>query len=48
VAWYRDAFTLHRYPEPRSALFLVAFAGLSLAAGSALFRRAKPHFADLI
>jgi ABC-type polysaccharide/polyol phosphate export permease len=48
VAWYRDAFTLHRFPEPRSVLFLVAFAGVSLVAGSALFRRAKPHFADLI
>jgi len=48
VAWYRDAFTLHRVPDARSILFLVAFAGLALAAGSALFRRAKPHFADLI
>jgi ABC-type polysaccharide/polyol phosphate export permease len=48
VSWYRDAFTLHRVPDARSILFLVAFAGLALAAGSALFRKAKPHFADLI
>ncbi|HYB52748.1 MAG TPA: ABC transporter permease [Thermoanaerobaculia bacterium] len=48
TAWYRDAFTLHRLPDAGSVLFTVLFAAAAMAAGSALFRRARPHFADLI
>ncbi len=48
VAWYRDAFTLHRLPPAGSVAMTVLFAAAALAAGLTLFRRARPHFADLI
>jgi len=48
TAWYRDAFTLHRVPEAGSLLFTTLFAAAAVAAGLALFRRGRPHFADLI
>jgi lipopolysaccharide transport system permease protein len=48
TAWYRDAFTLHRFPDAGSVLFTVLFAAAAVAAGATLFRRARPHFADLI
>ena len=48
TAWYRDAFTLHQMPEARSIVLTTLFAAAVLAAGAALFRRARPHFADLI
>ncbi len=48
TAWYRDAFTLHRVPEPGSLLYVTLFASAALAGGLTLFRRARPHFADLI
>jgi len=48
TSWYRDAFTLHRMPEAGSILFTALFAAAVLAAGVSLFRRARPHFADLI
>jgi ABC-type polysaccharide/polyol phosphate export permease len=46
--WYRDAFTLHRMPEPGSVLFVSVIAVASVVLGSGLFARARPHFADLI
>ncbi len=46
--WYRRAFTLHTLPDARSALYLVVCAVAAAAVGSALFFRARPHFADLI
>ena len=48
VDWYRDAFTRHVPPPAASVLYLSAFALLSASAGLALFRRARPHFADVI
>jgi ABC-type polysaccharide/polyol phosphate export permease len=48
TAWYRDAFTLHQMPEAASIIYATIFAAAVLAAGAALFRRARPHFADLI
>ncbi|MEP6802060.1 MAG: ABC transporter permease [Acidobacteriota bacterium] len=46
--WYRRAFTLHMLPDARSALYLVICAAAVAAVGTALFFRARPHFADLI
>jgi ABC-type polysaccharide/polyol phosphate export permease len=46
--WYRMAFTLHRLPEPASVLFVGVFAAVAAGLGFSLFRKAKPHFADLI
>jgi ABC-type polysaccharide/polyol phosphate export permease len=46
--WYRMAFTLHRLPEPSSVLFVGMFAAVAAGLGFSLFRKAKPHFADLI
>jgi lipopolysaccharide transport system permease protein len=48
VTWYRDAFTLHVWPESASVLYLLVFSSLAAVLGSALFMRARPHFADLI
>ena len=48
TAWYRDAFTLHRLPDAGSVLFTTLFAAAAMAAGTMLFRRARPHFADLL
>jgi len=48
TSWYRDAFTLHRLPDAGSVLFVTLFAAGAVAAGLSLFRRARPHFADLI
>lgn len=48
TAWYRDAFTLHRVPDAGSLLFTTLFAAAAMAAGTTLFRRARPHFADLL
>jgi lipopolysaccharide transport system permease protein len=46
--WYRRAFTLHVLPDAGSALYLTACAVAAAAVGTALFFRARPHFADLI
>src|SRR5438552_3902022 len=48
VAWYRDAFTLHTLPEPRSVLYLLVVSSVVGLLGALLFVRARPHFADLI
>jgi ABC-type polysaccharide/polyol phosphate export permease len=48
TGWYRDAFALHRLPPAGSIVFTTVFAAAALVAGTALFRRARPHFADLI
>jgi lipopolysaccharide transport system permease protein len=48
VEWYRDAFTLHAAPDPRSIVYVTVCAAGSAALGAALFARARPHFADLI
>lgn len=48
TAWYRDAFTLHRFPDAGSVLYTTLFAAAAMLAGQSLFRRARPHFADLI
>jgi homopolymeric O-antigen transport system permease protein len=48
VAWYRDAFTLHRLPPASSIAMTILFAAAAVATGLPLFRRARPHFADLI
>jgi lipopolysaccharide transport system permease protein len=48
IEWYRDAFTRHVFPKPASVLYATAFALVAATAGLALFRRARPHFADLI
>ena len=49
VEWYRRAFTLPRSARPGSMLFVTS---LSVAARRPRawrsFRRARPHFADLI
>ncbi len=46
--WYRRAFTLHVAPDSASVLYLVAFSAAAAVLGTALFFRARPHFADLI
>jgi ABC-type polysaccharide/polyol phosphate export permease len=46
--WYRMAFTLHRLPAASSLLFVGVFASVAAGLGFSLFRKAKPHFADLI
>ena len=48
VEWYRRAFTLHVFPEASSVLYLTLFSGAAVILASALFFRARPHFADLI
>ena len=48
TSWYRDAFTLHRFPEAGSVLYTAIFAAGAMLAGWTLFARARPHFADLI
>lgn len=48
VEWYRRAFTLHQFPEAPSVVYLAVVAALAALAGTALFARARPHFADLI
>jgi homopolymeric O-antigen transport system permease protein len=48
TSWYRDAFTLHRLPDAATLLFPTIFAAAAVAAGMTLFRRARPHFADLL
>jgi len=48
VEWYRRAFTLHVLPEASSVLYLTLFSGAAVILASALFFRARPHFADLI
>jgi lipopolysaccharide transport system permease protein len=48
VDWYRRAFTLHVLPEVSSVLYLTVFSGVAAILGTALFFRARPHFADLI
>ena len=48
VEWYRSAFTTHVAPEPFSVVYLVAFSLATVAAGAALFAKARPHFADVI
>ena len=48
VAWYRDAFTLHTWPDPASVLYLLLFSSFAAVLGSLLFVRARPHFADLL
>jgi lipopolysaccharide transport system permease protein len=46
--WYRRAFTLHSLPEASSFLYVGAAAVVSALAGTALFVKARPHFADLV
>jgi ABC-type polysaccharide/polyol phosphate export permease len=48
VEWYRRAFTLHVLPEASSILYLTVFSGAVAVLATALFFRARPHFADLI
>lgn len=48
VAWYRAAFTLHELPAPGSVVYLAVFSVSAALLGGLLFRRARPHFADLI
>jgi len=48
VEWYRRAFTLHVLPDASSVLYLALFAGVAAVLGTALFFRARPHFADLL
>jgi lipopolysaccharide transport system permease protein len=48
VDLYRRAFTLHALPPAGSIAYLTVFCCIAAAAGSALFARARPHFADLI
>ena len=48
TSWYRDAFTLHRLPEPGSVVYTTFFAAGALLVGWTLFQRARPHFADVI
>ncbi len=48
VEWYRRAFTLHVLPEASSVLYLTVFSGAAAILATALFFRARPHFADLI
>src|SRR5262249_2715184 len=48
VEWYRDAFTLHVFPDASSILYVTAFTAVAVLAGRTLFSRSRPHFADLI
>ncbi|MGI0150010.1 MAG: ABC transporter permease [Thermoplasmata archaeon] len=48
VALYRCAFTLHALPPAGSLVYLAVFSLVVAAAGTALFAKARPHFADLI
>jgi lipopolysaccharide transport system permease protein len=48
VEWYRRAFTLHVLPEASSVAYLTLFAAVAAFLGTALFLRARPHFADLL
>jgi len=48
VEWYRAAFTTHTPPAPSSVFYLVAVSSLAALAGTALFAKARPHFADLM
>jgi len=48
VDLYRRAFTLHAAPPPGALAVLAAASALTAVAGSALFSRARPHFADLL
>ncbi len=48
VEWYRGAFTTHTLPSSSSVLYLTAVSLLAALAGSALFAKARPHFADLM
>lgn len=46
--WYRRAFTIHAPPEASSVAYLTVFAIASALIGTALFVKARPHFADLV
>jgi homopolymeric O-antigen transport system permease protein len=48
VDLYRRAFTLHAAPTPASTAYVIGFCVLAAVLGSALFARARSHFADLI
>ena len=48
VEWYRDAFTRHTLPGAASVAYVSVFSLAAAAAGLTLFRRARPHCADLI
>lgn len=48
VALYRSAFTLHAAPAAGSIVYLALFSLAAALAGTALFAKARPHFADLI
>lgn len=48
VEWYRRAFTLHLFPRPESAAYLVAFSLAAALVGVAVFAYGRPHFADLV
>ena len=48
VEGFRDAFFRHVLPSGLSLAFLFGFASAVAILGSVLFRRAEPHFADLL
>ena len=48
IEGFRDVFFRHRLPEAGSLLYLLAFSVLAAAAGSLLFTKAEPQFADLL
>lgn len=48
VEAFRDAFFRHVLPAAGSVAYLVVFALTAATLGSLLFRRAEPHFADLL
>jgi lipopolysaccharide transport system permease protein len=45
---FRDVFFRHAAPATESLAYLVLFASIAATAGPVLFRRAEPHFADLL
>ncbi len=48
VEAFRDAFFRHAFPPAGSLVYLLVFALAAAILGSLLFRRAEPHFADLL
>jgi ABC-type polysaccharide/polyol phosphate export permease len=48
VSWYRTAFTLHERPPVISVVYLTLVSSLAALAGTALFVKARSHFADIV
>lgn len=48
VSLYRAAFTLHAWPLASSVVYLAVASSVVAIAGSALFGKARAHFADLV